>query len=144
MKTNLLCSIQKGIVKRQLPFSRVKSCHDGAGSRFSISFKDHHDYELEATSPEDKHKVSARACVCVFNQNTLLLQSRCFVPLFSLGCFCCEQIMQLVGQIIYGNIYSAETVSQPEASLREGVLLLHRGGLASFRWVKYGWKADGL
>ena len=57
-----------------------------------------------------------------------------------------SQIMQLVNRIIYANIYSdpeecnAETPQQPEASqgLREGVLLLHRGGLASFRWVKYG------
>lgn len=53
--------------------------------------------------------------------------------------------MQLVNQIIYGNIYSdpaegnTETCKQPQASqnLREGVLLLHRGGLASFKWVKY-------
>lgn len=57
-KTRMLCSIQKGIVKRQLPFSMVKSCDDGAGSRFTISFKEHHDYELEATSVEDKHKVN--------------------------------------------------------------------------------------
>ncbi|XP_040914790.1 formin-like protein 13 [Toxotes jaculatrix] len=109
-KTKMLCSIEKGIIKRQLPFSIVKSCDDGVGSRFSISFKGHHDYELEATSREDKHK-----------------------------------IMQLVNHIIYGNIYSdpnegnSETRQQPRAtqSLREGVLLLHRGGLASFRWVKY-------
>ncbi|XP_062283153.1 uncharacterized protein LOC133987725 [Scomber scombrus] len=109
-KTKMLCSIEKGIVKRQLPFTLVKSCDDGVGSRFSISFKGHHDYELEATSLEDKHKM-----------------------------------MQLVNQIIYGNIYDApeegneETHQQPQASqsLREGVLLLHRGGLASFRWVKY-------
>ncbi|XP_033485506.1 uncharacterized protein LOC117258589 [Epinephelus lanceolatus] len=108
-KTKMLCSIEKGIIKRQFPFSTVKSCDDGSGSRFSISFKGHHDYELEATSLEDKHK-----------------------------------IMQLVNQIIYGNIYSdsegdAETGQQPQTpqSLREGVLLLHRGGLASFKWVKY-------
>lgn len=109
-KTKLLCSIEKGIVKRQLPFSIVKSCDDGVGSRFSISFKGHHDYELEATSLEDKHK-----------------------------------IMQLVNQIIYGNIYSSpeedneEIHQMPQASqsLRKGVLLLHRGGLASFKWVKY-------
>ncbi|XP_077370228.1 uncharacterized protein LOC144014333 [Festucalex cinctus] len=108
--TKMLCTIEKGIVKRQLPFVIVKSCDDGVGSRFSISFKGHHDYELEATSVDDKHK-----------------------------------IMQLVHQIIYRNIYShaewgsAGTHQQPQASqtLREGVLLLHRGGLASFRWVKY-------
>ncbi|TNN71159.1 hypothetical protein EYF80_018679 [Liparis tanakae] len=78
-KTKMLCSIEKGIIKRQLPFHTVKSCDDG--------------------------------------------------------------MMKLVNQIIYGNIYSddAETRQQPEASqrLQEGVLLLHRGGLASFRWVKY-------
>lgn len=109
-KTKKLCSIEKGIIKRQLAFSSVKSCDDGVGSRFSISFSGHHVYELEATSLEDKNK-----------------------------------IIQLVNQIIYGNIYSdpeegnAETGQQPQASqsLRKGVLLLHRGGLASFRWVKY-------
>lgn len=109
-KTKMLCSIEKGIVKRQLSFSIVKSCDDGAGSRFSISFKGHHDYELEATSMEDKYKM-----------------------------------IELVNKIIYGNIYSgpgegsAETAQQPTASrsIREGILLLHRGGLASFRWVRY-------
>uniref|UniRef100_A0A8C7ZJJ7 Uncharacterized protein n=1 Tax=Oryzias sinensis TaxID=183150 RepID=A0A8C7ZJJ7_9TELE len=109
-KTRMLCSIERGIIKRQLPFSTVNSCDDGVGSKFSISFKEHHDYELEATSLEDKHK-----------------------------------IMQLVNQIIYGNIYNnpeeddAEVShSSPESrSLREGTLLLHRGGLASFKWVKY-------
>ncbi|KAM9343539.1 uncharacterized protein KZ484_016015 [Pholidichthys leucotaenia] len=109
-RTKMLCSIEKGIIKRQLPFSVVKTCDDGVGSRFTISFKGHHDYELEATSREDKHK-----------------------------------IMQLMNQIIYGNIYktheSSSTESnqqlQPSQSLREGVLLLHRGGLASFKWVKY-------
>ncbi|XP_058499144.1 uncharacterized protein LOC131468658 isoform X2 [Solea solea] len=110
LKTKMLCSIEKGIIKRQLPFSIVKSCDDGVGSKFTISFKGHHDYELEARSLEDKHKM-----------------------------------MQLVNQIIYGNIYcdneegDADTRQQPQASqsLREGILLLHRGGLASFRWVKY-------
>ena len=57
-RTTMLCSIEKGIVKRQLPFSIVKGCDDGVGSRFSISFRGHHDYELEATSLEDKHKVN--------------------------------------------------------------------------------------
>ncbi|MEQ2284502.1 hypothetical protein AMECASPLE_022251 [Ameca splendens] len=109
-KNKMLCSIEKGIINRQLPFSIVKSCDDGVGSRFSISFKGHHDYELEATSLEDKHKM-----------------------------------MQLVNQIIHGNIYSdsedenSESHQEPQASqsLKEGVLLLHRGGLASFKWVKY-------
>ncbi|KAM6924504.1 uncharacterized protein FYW49_004757 [Xenentodon cancila] len=109
-KTKMLCSIEKGIVKHQLPFSTVKSCDDGVGSKFTISFKERHDYELEATSLEEKHK-----------------------------------IMELLNQIIYGNIYNdSEDVNdeqhkQPQASetLREGILLLHCGGLASFKWVKY-------
>ncbi|XP_060914068.1 uncharacterized protein LOC132990052 [Labrus mixtus] len=109
-KTKMLCSIEKGIIKRQLLFSNVKSCEDGAGTRFCVSYKEHHDYELEANSMEDKYKM-----------------------------------MELLNKIIYGNIYSdskegnAEKSQQPQASqsLRGGVLLLHRGGLASFRWVKY-------
>ncbi|KAF3697292.1 Delphilin Glutamate receptor, ionotropic, delta 2-interacting protein 1 [Channa argus] len=109
-KTSMVCSIEKGIIRRQLPFAIVKSCDDGVGSRFSISFKGRHDYELEATSVEDKHK-----------------------------------IMQLVNQIIYRNIYSdpeernSDALQQPQTSksIREGTLLLHRGGLASFKWVKY-------
>ncbi|KAG7274587.1 hypothetical protein CRUP_029228 [Coryphaenoides rupestris] len=56
------------------------------------------------------------------------------------------QMMQLVNQVIYGNIYSqpvevsSETHPQsptPSQSILEGPLLLHRGGLASFKWVKY-------
>ncbi|XP_034550783.1 formin-like protein 13 [Notolabrus celidotus] len=108
--TKMLCSIERGIIKRQLLFSKVKSCDDGAGTRFTISFKGHHDYEMEANSMEDKHKM-----------------------------------MELVSRIIYGNIYrhpgegSVQKSQQPQEpeSIREGVLLLHRGGLASFRWVKY-------
>lgn len=66
-------------------------------------------------------------------------------PTFSPPPLSVTQIMQLVNQIIYENIYgdpaegNSKTCKQPLAShsLREGVLLLHRGGLASFRWVKY-------
>ncbi|KAL1250413.1 hypothetical protein QQF64_021418, partial [Cirrhinus molitorella] len=110
--TSLLCSIEKGIVKKQLCFSDVKNCHDGPGTRFSISFRDRSDYELEAASLEDK-----------------------------------QQIMELVNQVIYSNIYSPldngsverETLSLPPTpdNLKEGHLLLQRGGLASFKWKKY-------
>nr|XP_055044837.1 formin-H isoform X2 [Misgurnus anguillicaudatus] len=107
---NLICSIEKGIVKRQLLFSDVKNCHDSAGTKFSISFKGRTDYELEAASSEDKQK-----------------------------------IMQLVNQVIFNNIYSlpmdssadVETLDEPSENLKEGQLLLQRGGLASFKWKKY-------
>ncbi|XP_016310071.1 formin-J-like [Sinocyclocheilus anshuiensis] len=111
--TSLLCSIEKGIVKRQLCFSEVKNCHDAPGTRFSISFRDRSDYELEAASLEDK-----------------------------------QQIMQLVNQVIYSNIYSPlvngnsvemRTSHLPPTpdNLKEGHLLLQRGGLASFKWKTY-------
>ncbi|XP_046895459.1 formin-G isoform X2 [Hypomesus transpacificus] len=108
--TKMVCCIEKGIIKHQLSFECVKSCEDGAGARFSISFRGHQDYELEATSLCDKHK-----------------------------------IVQFVNTIIYRNIYinpvedTVQTHGQPLApkSIREGQLLMHRGGLASFKWVKY-------
>ncbi|XP_016134729.1 formin-like protein 3 [Sinocyclocheilus grahami] len=110
--TSFLCSIEKGIVKRQLCFSEVKNCHDAPGTRFSISFRDRSDYELEAASLEDK-----------------------------------QQIMQLVNQIIYSNIYSplvngsvemeSSPLPPPPDNLKEGHIFLQRGGLASFKWKKY-------
>ncbi|XP_056306021.1 uncharacterized protein LOC130217833 isoform X2 [Danio aesculapii] len=108
--TRLLCSIEKGIVKRQLLFSDVKNCHDAPGTRFSIAFRGRPDYELEAASLEDKQKIT-----------------------------------QLVNQIIYNNIYSppvngtvdVETSNLPPDNVKEGHLLLQRGGLASFKWKKY-------
>ncbi|KAG7472064.1 hypothetical protein MATL_G00104550 [Megalops atlanticus] len=108
--TNMVCSIEKGIIKRQLPFSSVKSCDDGVGAKFSVSFRGRHDYELEAASLEDKQK-----------------------------------IMQLIHKIIYGNIYEVPEPASSEAckqtpvnhSIRQGQLYLQKGGLASFRWVKF-------
>ncbi|KAI1897115.1 hypothetical protein AGOR_G00079800 [Albula goreensis] len=110
--TQMLCSIEKGIIKRQLPFSSVKSCDDGPGAKFTVSFRGRHDYELEATSLEDKHKIT-----------------------------------QLLNQVIHGNIYEVPVYPSPGVqepspstgtdSLREGQLYLQRGGLASFRWVKF-------
>ncbi|KAJ8016946.1 hypothetical protein DPEC_G00012630 [Dallia pectoralis] len=111
-KTKVVCSIEKGIVNRQLPFLSIKSCDDGPGTKFSISFRGRHDYDLEATSLEDKQK-----------------------------------IMQLMNKIIYKNINNTsledheETyellLPEPPISLKEGLLFLQRGGLASFKWVKY-------
>ncbi len=56
--------------------------------------------------------------------------------------------MQLVNQVIYSNIYSplvnGESVEMQTShlpptpdNLKEGHLLLQRGGLASFKWKKY-------
>lgn len=53
--------------------------------------------------------------------------------------------MLLVNQIIYSNIYSNPVNGSVERktshlspdNLKEGQLLLQRGGLASFKWKKY-------
>ncbi|KAK3518994.1 hypothetical protein QTP70_016186 [Hemibagrus guttatus] len=106
--TKMVCSIEKGIVKRQFPFQNIKNCHDAAGTRLTVSFKDHHDYELEAMSPQDKQK-----------------------------------ILELINQIIYRNIQPVDVYAKLEQQpvspqrLREGHVLLQRGGLASFKWKKY-------
>lgn len=70
----MLCSIEKGIIKRQLLFSIVKSCDEGVGSRFSISFKGYHDYELEATSVEEKNKVMY---ICGISKEPVICVDKC-------------------------------------------------------------------
>ncbi|XP_072270275.1 disheveled-associated activator of morphogenesis 1-A-like [Pyxicephalus adspersus] len=50
-------NIEKGILKKQFPFSQVKSCKDLEGLRFIIQFYGHQDYEIEAASAEDKQKI---------------------------------------------------------------------------------------
>ncbi|XP_060749446.1 uncharacterized protein LOC132861857 isoform X3 [Tachysurus vachellii] len=106
--TKKVCNIEKGIVKRQFPFQNIKNCHDAAGTRFTVLFKDHHDYELEAMSKQDKQK-----------------------------------ILELINQIIYRNTQPVDIYAKIEKQpvspkcLREGQLLLQRGGLASFKWKKY-------
>ncbi|XP_068599255.1 uncharacterized protein [Brachionichthys hirsutus] len=101
--TKQLCSIEKGIIKRRLAFGAVRRCDDGPGSKFSVSFRGQHDYELEATSVEDKHKM-----------------------------------IQLLNRIIHQNIYSETGEGNDDSlSLRDGVLVLYRGGLASCKWVRF-------
>ncbi|XP_018615910.2 formin-like protein 13 [Scleropages formosus] len=109
-KTRVLCSIEKGIVKRQIPFHVVKSCEDGVAAKFCISFRERHDYELEATSLEDKHKIIQLVNKIIHGN-----------------------IYTSPGRV------DAETRDQPlqPNCLREGQLYLQRGGLASIRWVKY-------
>ncbi|KAM5134879.1 uncharacterized protein ACMZJ9_017504 [Mantella aurantiaca] len=50
-------NIEKGTLKKQFPFSQVKSCEDLEGLRFIIEFYGHQNYELEAASAEDKQKI---------------------------------------------------------------------------------------
>ncbi|XP_057176028.1 formin-H isoform X2 [Triplophysa rosa] len=107
---NILCSIEKGIVKRQLLFSDVKNCHDAAGTRFSISFKGRPDYELEAASSGDKHRIMQLVNHIIYNN------------IYSLP---------------VDTSLDVETPNGPPENLKEEHLLLQRGGLASFKWKKY-------
>lgn len=108
--TKIMFNIEKGIIKKQFLFSQIKSCEDGEGLRFAIAFQDRQDYELEAFSVEDK-----------------------------------RNIIQLLNQIIQNNIYASPTqqgnnfyCSLAKADvLREGMLLLQKGGLASVKWIRY-------
>lgn len=56
--TRTIFNIEKGIIKKQFPFSQVKGCEDTERRRFSIVFHGRQDYELEAVSLDDKRKVS--------------------------------------------------------------------------------------
>ncbi|XP_065705631.2 disheveled-associated activator of morphogenesis 1-A-like isoform X2 [Patagioenas fasciata] len=55
--TETIFNIEKGIIKKQFPFSQVKACEDTERRRFSIVFHGRQDYELEAVSLDDKRKI---------------------------------------------------------------------------------------
>ncbi|KAI1233530.1 hypothetical protein IHE44_0004712, partial [Lamprotornis superbus] len=55
--TRTIFNIEKGIIKKQFPFSQVKGCEDAERRRFSIVFHGRQDYELEAVSLDDKRKI---------------------------------------------------------------------------------------
>ncbi|XP_060793384.1 uncharacterized protein LOC132896514 isoform X2 [Neoarius graeffei] len=106
--TKMVCSIEKGIVKRQFPFEVIKNCHDAAGTRFTVLFKDHHEYELEAMSPQDKQKILELINQIIYrNSQPAEIYEKPEEPPVSL------------------------------TRLHEGQLLLQRGGLASFKWKMY-------
>uniref|UniRef100_A0A7N4PNI7 Uncharacterized protein n=1 Tax=Sarcophilus harrisii TaxID=9305 RepID=A0A7N4PNI7_SARHA len=57
LNTKTIFNIENGIIRKQFPFSQIKSWEDGEGTRFNIAFHGRQDYELEATSLEDKRKL---------------------------------------------------------------------------------------
>ncbi|XP_030831185.1 uncharacterized protein LOC100890634 isoform X2 [Strongylocentrotus purpuratus] len=52
-----LCNIQKGNLNRKFTFATVTDYESEEGLRFFIYFKDHHEYELEADTLEEKEKI---------------------------------------------------------------------------------------
>ncbi|XP_039591685.1 formin-H isoform X4 [Polypterus senegalus] len=109
-KQQVVCSIEKGIVKRQLPFSQIKSAEDGHGTKFTICFQGRQDYELEASSLEDKTKIIE------------LINKIIFDNIYSMP----EQENETV--------YEVPTRT---GVLCDGLLDLEKGGLASIKWVRY-------
>ncbi|KAM4622455.1 disheveled-associated activator of morphogenesis 2-like [Discoglossus pictus] len=55
--TKTIYNIEKGTLRRQFPFSRIKSCESSNGLKFLIMFHGHQDYELEADSTDDKESI---------------------------------------------------------------------------------------
>ncbi|XP_033117345.1 formin-J-like isoform X2 [Anneissia japonica] len=63
-----ICNIQKGNLNRKFNFSEVLDYESEEGLRFFINFTDHHEYEMEADSPEDKEKI-CRLLQMIVEQN---------------------------------------------------------------------------
>ncbi|XP_063281760.1 formin-I-like isoform X2 [Pelobates fuscus] len=55
--SQMIFNIEKGNLKNQFPFTQIKSCFNGDGLKLVISFYGHHDYEIEASSLEDKENL---------------------------------------------------------------------------------------
>ncbi|KAM9120564.1 uncharacterized protein ACDP82_014432 isoform 1-T1 [Pangshura tecta] len=111
--TETIFNIEKGIIKKQFPFSQVKSYEDSEGRRFSIAFHGRADYELEAMSLEDKTKLLS------------------FI-----------QISNLVNKVTQNNSYRrpADSCSGRPAKgdvIHEGLLDLQQDSFVSIKWVKY-------
>ncbi|XP_078411499.1 uncharacterized protein LOC144688604 [Cetorhinus maximus] len=108
--SRLLCNIEKGIIKKQFSFKSIKSCEHVEGQKISISFLRHHDYELEATSAEDRIKI-----IQFMNQ---IIQNNINAthPTHERDSFTPQQ--------------------EPEV-IKEGQLELQKGGLASVKWNRY-------
>uniref|UniRef100_A0A452I130 FH2 domain-containing protein n=1 Tax=Gopherus agassizii TaxID=38772 RepID=A0A452I130_9SAUR len=105
--TETIFNIEKGIIKKQFPFSQVKSYEDSEGRRFSIAFHERADYELEAMSLEDKRKISH-----LVNKVTRSNSYR-------------RPAVSCSGRPAKGDV------------IHEGLLDLQQDSFASIKWVKY-------
>uniref|UniRef100_UPI00398F83EE uncharacterized protein n=1 Tax=Pristiophorus japonicus TaxID=55135 RepID=UPI00398F83EE len=108
--SRILCNIEKGIIKKQFSFKSIKSCEHTEGQKISISFLRHHDYELEASSAEDRVKI-----IQLLNQ---VIQNNIF---------------ETHRTTESGNY----TVQKDTGVIKEGQLELQKGGLASVKWNRY-------
>ncbi|XP_032638443.1 disheveled-associated activator of morphogenesis 2-like isoform X2 [Chelonoidis abingdonii] len=105
--TETIFNIEKGIIKKQFPFSQVKSYEDSEGRRFSITFHGRGDYELEAMSLEDKTKISHLVNKVTQSNSYRRAAESCS------------------GRPAKGDV------------IHEGLLDLQQDSFASIKWVKY-------
>lgn len=105
--TKTIFNIEKGIIKKQFPFSQVKSCEDTERRRFSIVFHGRQDYELEAVSLDDKRKI-------MYLLSRVMQSNSCRRP----GEPCLERAAEC--DVVH-----------------EGVLDLQQNAFMSTEWVKY-------
>ncbi|KAL8179521.1 UNVERIFIED_CONTAM: hypothetical protein K2H54_067810 [Gekko kuhli] len=107
VNTKTIFNIEKGIIKKQFPFSQVKSCVYNEGKRFRIGFHGRQEYELEAVSMEDKKKITRLVSEIIQNH-------ACGTPAEP----CCSR---------------PETCEV----IHEGLLDLQTATATSIKWVKY-------
>ncbi|XP_072917721.1 uncharacterized protein [Hemitrygon akajei] len=110
--SKMLCNIEKGMIKKQFPFKSIKSCEHLEGEKFSISFLIHHDYELEATSAEDRVKVMIIQLVNQIIQNNM------------------NDVQQT-------NPSADSPVQKETGVIKEGQIELQTGGFTSVKWNRY-------
>ncbi|XP_007910263.1 formin-H [Callorhinchus milii] len=108
--SRILCNIAQGIIKKQFSFKNIKSCEHIDGQKISISFLGHHDYEVEATSAEDRVKI-----VQLVNQ---IIQSNIY-------------------EIHKTSKSGGDGLRKQPGVIKEGQLELQKGGLASMKWRRY-------
>ncbi|XP_071429254.1 uncharacterized protein [Pithys albifrons albifrons] len=105
--TRTIFNIEKGIIKKQFPFSQVKGCEDTERRRFSIVFHGRQDYELEAVSLDDKRKI-------IYLLSRVLQSNSCKRPV----------------EFCSGRPAECDVI-------HEGLLDLQQNSFASTEWVKY-------
>ncbi|XP_059836448.1 protein diaphanous homolog 3 isoform X3 [Hypanus sabinus] len=108
--SRMLCNIEKGMIKKQFPFKSIKSCEHIEGEKFSISFLIHHDYELEATSAEDRIKI-----IQLVNQ---IIQNN-------------------MNDVQQTNPSADSPVQKETGVIKEGQIELQTGGFTSVKWNGY-------
>ncbi|XP_014729256.1 PREDICTED: formin-F-like [Sturnus vulgaris] len=122
--TRTIFNIEKGIIKKQFPFSQVKGCEDAERRRFSIVFHGRQDYELEAVSLDDKRKI-------IYLLSRVIQRNSCKRPVES----CpgrpaeCDVIHEGLLDLQQNTATSTEWV-KCLAQLREGELALYGLGTA--------------